>query len=121
MWRRVLTSSPRSARYSPVFYQCVLISIVADDWESIFGDPTKFGIGVIVAFFCSFIVFQHYVLYRKSWMKTYELPVACSCEPGCCKCNKEESSHSKKSFSKISDTVALPGEKLQLKNMIIFV
>ncbi len=71
--------------------------------------------------FCSFIVFQHFVLYRKSWMKTYELPVACSCEPGCCKCNKEESNHSKKSYRKISDTVALPDEKLQLKNMIIYV
>ena len=92
-----------------------------DDWTSIFGDPTKFGIGMLGIFFCAFIVFQHFVLYRKSWMKKYELPVACSCEPGCCKCSKEETIHCKKSYRKISDTVALPDEKLQLKNMIIFV
>ena len=97
------------------------VSIVADDWESIFGDPTKFGIGMITASFCMFIVFQHFVLYRKSWMKKYELPVACSCEPGCCKCSKEETIHCKKSYRKISDTIALPDEKLQLKSMIIFV
>ena len=70
-------------------------------------------------FFCLFIVFQHYILYRKSWMKNYKLPVACSCPPGYCKCSKEETIHCKKSYRKISDTIALPGEKLQLKSMIL--
>ena len=91
-----------------------------DDWESIFGDPTKFGIGMISVAFCIFIVFQHYVLYRKSWMREHELPIACSCEPGCCKCSKE-TIHRRKSYDKVCNSVALPDEKLQLKSVIYFV
>ena len=72
-------------------------------------------------FFCLFIMFQHFVLYRKSWMKKYELPEACSCEPSCCKCSKEEIVHCKKSYRKIRDTVALPDQKLQLKSIIVYV
>jgi len=37
-----------------------------DDWKSIFGDPTKFGLGAFSVFFDVIFMFQHYVLYRKS-------------------------------------------------------
>ena len=34
-----------------------------DDWESIFGDPTKFGLGVISIAFDLIFMFQHYCLF----------------------------------------------------------
>lgn len=44
--------------------QMFLLSYNNDDWDSIFRDPTKFGLGVFsIAFDILFIV-QHYVLYR---------------------------------------------------------
>ena len=41
-----------------------LFSMLVDDWKSIFGDPTKFGLGVFSIFFDVIFMFQHYVLYR---------------------------------------------------------
>lgn len=43
-----------------------LISIVllSDDWVSIFGDPTKFGLGLFSVLFDIFFMLQHYVFYR---------------------------------------------------------
>ena len=35
-----------------------------DDWKSIFGDPTKFGLGALSIFFDIIFMFQHYVLFR---------------------------------------------------------
>lgn len=35
-----------------------------DDWESIFGDPTKFGLGFFSVAFDIFFILQHYVFYR---------------------------------------------------------
>ncbi|KAK9720581.1 PQ loop repeat [Popillia japonica] len=37
-----------------------------DDWVSIFGDPTKFGLGLFSVIFDIFFITQHYVLYRHS-------------------------------------------------------
>ena len=37
-----------------------------DDWTSIFGNPTKFGLGIITIFFNFTFVLQHYVLYRNA-------------------------------------------------------
>jgi len=45
-------------------YLHFLLSV--DDWKSIFGDPTKFGLGAFSVFFDVIFMFQHYVLYRKS-------------------------------------------------------
>lgn len=45
----------------------------ADDWGSIFGDPTKFGFGLVTVVFEVLHYFQHYVLYRRAWMKEYNL------------------------------------------------
>lgn len=36
----------------------------SDDWVSIFGDPTKFGLGLFSVVFDIFFIIQHYVLYR---------------------------------------------------------
>lgn len=35
-----------------------------EDWGSIFGDPTKFGLGLFSVFFDIFFMVQHYILYR---------------------------------------------------------
>ncbi|XP_017017523.1 cystinosin-like [Drosophila kikkawai] len=35
-----------------------------DDWASIFGDPTKFGLGLFSVLFDIFFMLQHYVFYR---------------------------------------------------------
>ncbi|XP_072382924.1 cystinosin [Diabrotica undecimpunctata] len=37
-----------------------------DDWVSIFGDPTKFGLGLFSVIFDIFFIVQHYILYRHS-------------------------------------------------------
>lgn len=37
---------------------------ILDDWKSIFGDPTKFGLGLFSVLFDVFFILQHYVFYR---------------------------------------------------------
>lgn len=37
---------------------------ILDDWESIFGDPTKFGLGLFSVMFDILFLLQHYILYR---------------------------------------------------------
>ncbi|XP_070563046.1 cystinosin-like [Ptychodera flava] len=44
--------------------QMFLISYNYNDWKSIFGDPTKFGLGVFSICFDILFIVQHYVLYR---------------------------------------------------------
>merc|ERR1711970_245590 len=44
--------------------QMILISWNNDDWGSIFGDPTKFGLGFFSVVFDIFFMLQHYVFYR---------------------------------------------------------
>jgi len=44
--------------------QMVLISYNNDDWSSIFGDPTKFGLGFFSVVFDIFFMLQHYIFYR---------------------------------------------------------
>ena len=39
-----------------------------DEWDSIFGDFTKFGLGLFSILFDVLFMFQHYVLYRKKSM-----------------------------------------------------
>ncbi|TDG51323.1 hypothetical protein AWZ03_002118 [Drosophila navojoa] len=41
-----------------------------DDWASIFGDPTKFGLGLFSVLFDIFFILQHYVFYRHSNKRT---------------------------------------------------
>ena len=41
-----------------------MLSFFLDDWKSIFGDPTKFGLGAFSICFDLLFMFQHYVLYR---------------------------------------------------------
>ncbi|KAK5645580.1 hypothetical protein RI129_006880 [Pyrocoelia pectoralis] len=44
--------------------QMILDSYNYNDWVSIFGNPTKFGLGVITIFFHCLFMVQHYILYR---------------------------------------------------------
>ncbi|XP_072018726.1 cystinosin-like [Amphiura filiformis] len=44
--------------------QMFLLAYNNNDWESIFGDPTKFGLGVFSIAFDILFIIQHYVLYR---------------------------------------------------------
>ena len=38
--------------------------MILDDWKSIFGDPTKFGLGAFSILFDLLFMFQHYILFR---------------------------------------------------------
>jgi cystinosin len=44
--------------------QMILDSYNFDDWASIFGDPTKFGLGLFSVMFDILFILQHYVFYR---------------------------------------------------------
>ncbi|XP_073976821.1 lysosomal cystine transporter cystinosin isoform X3 [Rhodnius prolixus] len=44
-----------------------------NDWASIFGDPTKFGLGLFSVLFDIFFMTQHYILYRVASSKMYDL------------------------------------------------
>ncbi|GLH11609.1 Cystinosin like protein, partial [Gryllus bimaculatus] len=44
--------------------QMILNAYNYNDWKSIFGDPTKFGLGLFSVIFDIFFMIQHYVLYR---------------------------------------------------------
>lgn len=46
--------------------QMILNAYNYDDWKSIFGDPTKFGLGLFSVIFDVFFILQHYVFYRHS-------------------------------------------------------
>lgn len=46
--------------------QMFLLAYNNDDWDSIFGDPTKFGLGVFSIMFDLIFMLQHYVLYREA-------------------------------------------------------
>jgi cystinosin len=45
--------------------QMFLLSYNHDDWNSIFGDPTKFGLGFFSICFDVLFMVQHYCLYRR--------------------------------------------------------
>lgn len=45
--------------------QMILDAYNYNDWLSIFGNPTKFGLGLFNIFIHSFFITQHYVLYRE--------------------------------------------------------
>lgn len=42
-----------------------LILCLTDEWRLIFGDPTKFGLGVFSIVFDIVFMVQHYCLYRR--------------------------------------------------------
>ncbi|EAT42338.1 AAEL006113-PB [Aedes aegypti] len=52
--------------------QMLLNAYNYDDWASIFGDPTKFGLGLFSVLFDIVFIVQHYVLYKDS--EYVELP-----------------------------------------------
>lgn len=44
--------------------QMFIIAFNYDDWSSLFGDPTKFGLGLFSILFDVLFMVQHYILYR---------------------------------------------------------
>ena len=98
-------------------YLCSIVLISSDDWKSIFGDPTKFGLGMISILFDLIFLLQHCVLYREARMREHKLHVECKCSYGVdhmqCKCFVEKT-------RRLSNVVALPDHysdgKVQLKN-----
>ncbi|CAL1682362.1 unnamed protein product [Lasius platythorax] len=64
--------------------QMILNAYNYDDWESIFGDPTKFGLGFFSVAFDIFFIIQHYILYRNR-TEYIQLPGHCqeNSESGC--------------------------------------
>lgn len=49
--------------YTPILKSMPWI-LFAEDWSSIFGDPTKFGLGAFSILFDILFMVQHYCLYR---------------------------------------------------------
>ena len=49
----------------------MVLSLFLDDWSSMYGDPTKFGLGVFSILFDTLFIVQHYVIYRNN--SPYEL------------------------------------------------
>ncbi|XP_019711420.1 cystinosin isoform X2 [Hippocampus comes] len=47
--------------------QMILDSYNNDEWHLIFGDPTKFGLGLFSVVFDMLFLFQHYCLYRSAY------------------------------------------------------
>ena len=43
----------------------LLLQCYTDDWKSIFGDPTKFGFGILTVIFAALLLLQH-LLYRSN-------------------------------------------------------
>ncbi|XP_048079090.1 cystinosin isoform X1 [Ursus arctos] len=62
---------PRSPTCSSCFRSCQLktkfcpLWLLTDQWTLIFGDPTKFGLGVFSVFFDIVFFVQHFCLYRR--------------------------------------------------------
>ena len=46
--------------------QIFFLAINYDDWSSIFGSPTKFGLGLFSILFDLLFMIQHYILYRNN-------------------------------------------------------
>ncbi|XP_013397284.1 cystinosin [Lingula anatina] len=46
--------------------QMVMVSFNNDDWDEIFADPTKFGLGLLTIIFDMIFIVQRYILYRNS-------------------------------------------------------
>lgn len=46
--------------------QMFFLAINYDDWSSIFGSPTKFGLGLFSILFDLLFIIQHYILYRSN-------------------------------------------------------
>ncbi|XP_076814053.1 cystinosin-like [Clavelina lepadiformis] len=51
--------------------QMILQSYNNDEWDLIFGDPTKFGLGLFSVLFDVLFIIQHYILYRHSRKQDY--------------------------------------------------
>lgn len=81
-----------------------------DDWKSIYGDPTKFGLGIIAMLFDLMILFQHFVLYRGAQMREHKLHSEC-------KCSSDVTMHYKCAMERnrrLSNVIAMPDLDISL-------
>ena len=46
--------------------QMFVLAYNENDWSSIFGDPTKFGLGLFSVLFDILFILQHYIFYRNN-------------------------------------------------------
>lgn len=60
--KKIFTQKHFGLNYN--FHSLICIRILVDDWVSIFGDPTKFGLGLFSVMFDILFVLQHYAFYR---------------------------------------------------------
>ena len=58
--KKIFISSIENSRIKIILFFFARV----DDWISIFGDPTKFGLGLFSVAFDILFIIQHYVLYR---------------------------------------------------------
>ena len=56
--------------------QMFLLAYNFNDWSSIFGSPTKFGLGFFSIIFDIVFIIQHYVLYRHAKNGYEEIPTS---------------------------------------------
>ena len=84
--------------------------LLTDDWRSIFGDPTKFGLGMVSILFDVILLFQRCV-YRGAKMRHHALEIKCSCDTDGrqCRCNPEKK-------RRLSSVVALPDHDVFMKS-----
>lgn len=68
----MVNASTRLLYLSELDFIPICICFFTDDWASIFGDPTKFGLGLFSVMFDVLFMVQHYILYRfvfsSKWM-----------------------------------------------------
>lgn len=63
-WMPTITVRAQTSKFNDKWFSNKQIFLSADDWQSIFGDPTKFGLGLFSVLFDILFIVQHYFLYR---------------------------------------------------------
>lgn len=64
-----LFKSDAELQWITSIYNIFNLFALLDDWASIFGDPTKFGLGAFSVLFDILFLLQHYVFYRLVFFK----------------------------------------------------
>ena len=85
--------------------QMFILAANYNDWSSIFGDPTKFGLGVFSIIFDIFFIIQHYILYKG--YEPYESLVESEPVPSSSIDQSQESFHSQSSGLQYGSTSAI--------------
>jgi len=73
-WKNFSIVSYRAVSYKKR-WAIAIFSIFSDEWSSIFGDLTKFGLGFFSILFDIVFMTQHYILYREKETKDGYTPI----------------------------------------------